>query len=505
MISNQMRIGGLASGMDIDSIVGDLMKAERMPLDKLMQKKQTLEWQRDDYREMNKLLNDLDTLIFDGINRQRTFLQKTVTSSDESAVSARAVNVSGNFSANINVTQLASAATWVSASDDLDEKIGADFKASENNELKFRVTTPDGKEKDVTISIAEGDSLTEIVRKLNHSDLGVNVFLDDNDENDVKIVMSMNETGAGAEIKLADDDQGKTIEFMETLGFQVNNGVLTKQSEGQNAIFEINGYKTERTSNIFAINGMEYTLKNITDRPVTISTSTDTDAILDSIVKFVDEYNKAIETINGKLTEERFRDYKPLTEVQKEEMTEKQIELWEEKAKSGMLRSDSILSSGLAGMRMDLYSPVTLGDGTTLHLSDIGITTSTNYRDNGKLIIDENKLRAAISEDPNKVYELFNAGSRDAAFENQGIAARLRNSIDRVTTAIEEKAGNALRTNQQFSLGRNLIDVDEQIARMEARLLQVENRYWRQFTAMEQAIQRANQQSMFLMEQFGGY
>ena len=74
-----LRISGLASGMDIDSIVTDLMKAERIPLDKIQQKKTYTEWQRDDYRTMNTALSELDTLIFEGIGKQASFNKKTVT------------------------------------------------------------------------------------------------------------------------------------------------------------------------------------------------------------------------------------------------------------------------------------------------------------------------------------------------------------------------------------------------------------------------------------------
>jgi flagellar hook-associated protein 2 len=79
MISNNMRIGGLASGMDIDQIVKDLMKVERMPLDKLKLKKQLLEWQRDDYRSMNTLLQDLDSYIFNNLSLQSSMLKKKVS------------------------------------------------------------------------------------------------------------------------------------------------------------------------------------------------------------------------------------------------------------------------------------------------------------------------------------------------------------------------------------------------------------------------------------------
>ena len=77
-----MRIGGLASGMDIDSIVADLMKAERMPLDKLKQKKQVLEWQRDDYRSMNTLLLDFRSELTQ-MKLSSKYRARTTTSTDE--------------------------------------------------------------------------------------------------------------------------------------------------------------------------------------------------------------------------------------------------------------------------------------------------------------------------------------------------------------------------------------------------------------------------------------
>ena len=508
MLNNSMRIAGLASGIDTESIINDLMKAERMPLDKLFQQKQWLEWQRDAYRDINKLLQDLDTLIFDGIDRQKTFLQKTVTSSNESAVMAKAVSVSNNVSNRIEVSQLAESATW-KTSVDHSYSGGASYTA------KFQVTDPGASTaREVEISISSTDTVDDVIQKINRSNLGVTAIKEQmfNDATGVyeeRIGFSYSQTGSGAEIKLANADAAA---LFESLGFRKADGSTYASGEaiepvnaGQNAVVTLNGFQIEKTSNVFTVNGIEYTLKTTTIGPVTISTSTDTEAILDTVVKFVDEYNKMIDTINEKLIEDRYRDYKPLTDAQREEMTEKQIELWEEKAKSGLLRNDSILSSGLNQLRIDLYTPVELADGTKLQLADFGITTSSNYRDRGKLIIDEAKLREAINEDPNKVYELFNGQSGSVnRYETEGIAGRLRNSLEEIMNQIEAKAGNTMRTNQQFTIGRSLIDVDEQIERMQERLIQIENRYWRQFTAMEQAVQRANQQSMYLMQQFGG-
>src|SRR5881394_101314 len=102
-----MRVNGMASGMDIDGMVSKLMKAESIPLDKLKQKQQTLQWQRDDYRDMYTAMDDFDQTIFSGIGMQSTFNKKTVSSSDVNKVTATATNATGNMSAQIGVTNLA--------------------------------------------------------------------------------------------------------------------------------------------------------------------------------------------------------------------------------------------------------------------------------------------------------------------------------------------------------------------------------------------------------------
>lgn len=498
-----MRIGGLASGMDIDTLVSDLMKAERMPLDKLTQKKQILGWQRDDYRGMNKLLADLDKTIFDGVFRQATFLKKTVTSSDDSKVTATAVSASANTSATIEVSQLAAAASWKSTLPD-----GYSF-TKEARTLSFKVTDPGTTtERDVTVSITADDDLEAVLNKINVSGLGVTAMratINDGGTNKDTIIFTNNKTGVGSQIKASNTD---TQDFMkDILHFSVTGDILDKDKDGSNAVVKVNGYEMQQTSNNFTINGINYTLKNKTDgQAVTISTTTDVDSIFNSIKSFVDQYNELIAKVNGKITEERYRSYQPLTDEQKKAMDEKQIELWEEKAKSGLLRNDSILSSALNKMRLDMYSRVG-NDSDDVNndydqLAEIGIKTSSNYLDRGKLVMDEDKLKEAISKDPNAIYKLFTNDS--TTFESKGIARRLRDTIKETIGKVEQRAGKATWTNQQFTIGKDLNNVDKQINSFEDRLKRIEDRYWRQFTAMEKAIQQSNSQSMYLMQQFGG-
>jgi flagellar hook-associated protein 2 len=486
-----MRIGGLASGMDIDTIVKDLMRAERIPLDKLAQKKTTLEWQRDDYRSMNKLLSDLDKMIFEGINLHGSFSKKSVTSSNPGVVSATANGSAVNTTTSINVTRLAKPAMWVS-----EGTVVKGYTAPENATLSFEVTSGDGLTKTTqTFDIAKGDSLNKIASNFNASGLGVTAFYD---EQQGKFVITKKDTGDQAVLKINDSS---TETFMKDLGF--TNAVVggeiatTGKTNGDTAEFTINGYKTTRATNTFPINGVTYTLQQL--GPANITVGDDTNSTVDLIKGFVDKYNETIEAINKKTSETKYRDFPPLTSEQRKDLSEKEAELWDEKAKSGMLRGDSILSSGLNTMRQDLYAKVDTGYSNYDQLSEIGITTTKNYLDKGKLELDEEKLRKALADNPDAVLKLF-TGTESV----DGIAKKLRMSIDKTVDKIESKAGNSLRTNAQFTLGRELTDVDKRISAFEDRLVQVEDRYWRQFSAMEQAIQRSNQQSMYLMQQFGG-
>lgn len=501
-----MRIGGLASGMDIDQLVSDLMKVERAPIDKLKQKKQLLEWQRDAYRDMNRVLNDLDRMIFDVVMRQSTFLQKKVTSSNENIVTATSTPSASNQTVEIsNITQLATAARWTSGAIgaiggeavDVNASLASQFGESNvPNSLEFQVTKP-GSTTSETVSISidpNTDTLNTLINKLNsNATLGVRAFYD---EHTKKMVITKNETGLGSSIEIT---AGK--DFLQgQLKFQEN--ILQKDAgTGQNAKFTINGLETERPSNTFTINGMTYTLKNTHTGTVTISSTTNTDAIFNSIKSFIDKYNETIDEINKKLKETRYRDYQPLTDEQREQLTEKQAEKWEEKARSGILRGDSILSNALSSMRQALYRKVEAASEGFQQLAQIGITTTANYLEGGKLIIDEAKLKQKIEENPEAVYRLFSNNGEGNA---KGIVLQLRDEIKKTIKSIEDKAGNTLKTSNQYIIGKSILDLDTRISAAEDRLKRVEDRYWKQFSAMEKAVQRANSQSMYLMNAFGG-
>jgi flagellar hook-associated protein 2 len=579
-----MRLTGFQSGLDINQMVSDLMKAQRMPMNKLTQQKQLLEWKRDDYRETNRLLNDFRNLSFD-MTLQRTYSQKQVTSSNDK-ISATASTSAANVSYTLSGVQVATVATNSSSSTIMNDgrkldtstsiweqrgdiknfgdlaspfspktlagesdriNVGTDFDAADLKVVK--VTSAEGET--VTYTIVESDkfaegknqayynkntgelifsnnleegseivappsynfsmttynqagepvtqdfsfsadaSMNDIVAGINSSPLGITAFYD---EHNGGLVITKREAGdfnAG----------GKEIQFQGTFLTSVMNLNQDNEQGGTSAKVTINGVATERNSNTFSINGVTFNLKEnmAPGESAVINVANDTDKTFNAIKDYITKYNELIEKINGKLGEPVYRDYKPLSTEEKESLSEKQIEQWEEKARSGLLRNDSILSSGLSRMRMNFYEPINV-TGAYNQLSTIGISTGSNYMDKGKLIIDDEKLRAAIEKDPTSVMELFTANGADSS--SKGLARKLRESVTSTIQGIEARAGNQARTAQQFTIGRELLNVDQRISAFERRMQTVEDRYWRQFTAMEKAIGQANNQSMQLMSQF---
>ena len=217
-------------------------------------------------------------------------------------------------------------------------------------------------------------------------------------------------------------------------------------------------------------------------------------------MEFIDKYNETIDAMNTSQFEERYRDFKPLTEEQREEMTEDQIKRWEEKAKSGILRGESAIRDGMYTLRQSLQQKVETSGAYTL-LSEVGITTTKNYLDGGKLEVNEEKLRTALRENPDDVFKLF---SNSEEGTSSGLINRFDDALDRTRANIEQKAGRSTQTLDNYQLGKNMKALEERIETFERRMVKVEERYWNQFTAMEKAISQLNQQSSFLFSQFGG-
>jgi flagellar hook-associated protein 2 len=491
-----MRIGGLASGINTDEIIEKLMSAERMPLDRMQQDRTLLEWQRDGFREIYQKLYDMDNKLILDMKMGSTYKAKSVSSSMESAISATATSSSSNGTYNIKVNKLATSAI----------NVGGEIAVDPNEALNltgpvefYVYDEKEGKMTKRSVDVKETDNLKQVLTKITNSGNNVRAFYD---ESSNKVIMETTRTGDYNKSEYG----GSEIYFDSSFFTTTLNMNPANEKGGEDAEFEYNnsGLVMTSKSNSYTMGGVTFNFKTTTNNQnVSLTVNNDVDKAFDSIMKFVDSYNEIVEIINKSQTEERFRNYKPLSDEQKKEMEDKEIELWEEKAKSGILRGDSILSSGIFDLRKTWYSKVDTG-GDITSLTQVGIKTTADYMNGGKLVVDEDKLKDALRNDPDGVFKLFSNATTEKTDAKRGLINRLEDSIESTMKKIEERAGKTTSTLENYTLGKRIKDLNTRISDFEDRLLRVENRYWSQFNAMEQAISRMNNQSSQLLSQFGG-
>jgi len=248
----------------------------------------------------------------------------------------------------------------------------------------------------------------------------------------------------------------------------------------------------------------------------TITVKADSDGVFNTIKSFVDSYNQLIDTVTTKLNEKRYRDYPPLTKDQRDSMSENEQKLWDDKAKSGTLSRDPMLSDIMSSMRQYLSAPVTgIASNELNALSKIGITTEYMSLD-GKLQIDETKLRDAINNNPDQVMNLFTKSDPNAnpsakppvpADKNkEGIGDRLYDILNDALSKLKAQAGapNTADNLDTSILGKAISDYNTQFNDWTDKLSTLETRYYNQFNAMDSAIQKLNSQLSYITSALGG-
>lgn len=351
-----------------------------------------------------------------------------------------------------------------------------------------------------SVSFTKDTNLGTFMQNINSSDAGVNVTYNSTSQ---KFTIESAESGAVNTITFGADETTKSV--LSAMGFDGSDSQHTQNA--QDAIVEIDGIRTTRTSNTIALDGMEITLNNTTTEALTVGSKVDVDAVYDTISKFVEDYNTLIADLNSQISESRARTdsgyYEPLTDQQKKEMDDDEVELWEKKAKTGLVYKDSTISGILSKMRSTMYSSINKNDGTSTALYKIGITTSSNYTDNGKLIIDEDALKKAIQENPDDIEAIFTGNGTSG----KGIADTLNELVDSAIGtkgSLRQKAGiEGTSSANENTLSKQIKELNERITQEKERLTTKENNYYTMFSNMESSITNANSQLDSLISMLG--
>ena len=367
--------------------------------------------------------------------------------------------------------------------------------------------------------------------------------INDNEQAGVKVsysttsnqfVFTSKHGGAGGRVEINNDNNDNlaaklfgTVTYNEDGSVQVDSGASSTVIRGQDAKMEayINGVKTTLSSgtNTFDIDGFKVTANGTFEAAnegerVSFDKKVDADKIVDAVKSFVEDYNKVLAEINEQYSTQpdHDNDYKPLTDDQKADMTEKQIEEYEAKAKEGLLFGDRDLGGLSNGLRF-VFSD--------LDMDAIGISVSTSYSDKGKITLDETKLRSALASDPDAVANAFAGPLEQKQVTNKdgstswvddtssgGAMSRLKVQLDKyaATTGatkgiLIEKAGSqyspmALLDN---TLQDKIDSYDDIIDSLTEKLNDKIDYYTSKFSKLEALIAQMNSQSSYLSSMGG--
>ncbi|MFZ7944685.1 flagellar filament capping protein FliD [Neobacillus sp. 19] len=509
--SSITRITGMATGLDTDTMVKKLMNVEKIPLDKLKQKQQKQTWFSDAYRQWNKDLLSFNTNTLFNMKLSGSYNTFDVSSSLSNSVTGTATSSAIPGTYTVKVNKLAQSATFTGKDVLLNpnQTLGDAGQLAAKTSIKIKIYN-DPKDstifQEADIAIDPGDTISKVVSNINSAadssgkNLGLQAFYDSTLK---QFIVRSKATGENIKIEINDDGTTESQNILNNT-LKIGAGV----QKGQDAELTFNGDLVKTSSNNVMIMGINLSLKSLSmdasGTPVssTITVSQSIDAEVKNIKDFIDKYNELLDKLNKANDEAVYRDFLPLTDDQRSEMSEKQIEQWEAKAKSGLLHGDSIIKDLVNKMRSVMNSIV--GNGSTYNsLSALGIS-SKSYQDKGKLYLDETKLRAAIQADPDGIRNLFSQiGETDKG--TNGIIHRLSETMTLGISELTKKAGlTGSSQYDQSMIGKLLSNIQKDITRQNDRLNKAENQYYKQFAAMEAAVNKFNSQGSWLYSQFSG-
>lgn len=618
-----MRLSGLMSGMDTESIVQQLVEARRGKVTNATNAQTKLGWKQDAWKDLNKKLKNLQSKFLSNMRFTSGYTQKTTKVSNSSAVSVITGENAVNGVQRLEVGQLAKTAYLTGgkvekrkevlpdtdnikmgdlltfeddgAGNEVAKSLKVSINGGEQVEISFgsettvsevieqmeeaglkvdydeangkflysseagaavslsadadvrQLLTPgvrkptvskdelsalsklsdlmvfekdgDGKEiaknlkltaggKDVDIELTSSTTISDVLTKLKESGLNANF-----DANQNRFYISARESGADGDFSITGDEDalnalglGISKEFMED-GSVVENGTGGATFiHGQNAKITLNGAEYENNTNTFEINGLTITAMQETDEPVTITTQQDTDGIYDMIKNFLKEYNSIINEMDKLYNADSAKDYEPLSDEEKKNMSESEIEKYEGKIKDSLLRRDSNLSKISTAMKQIMMSGFEV-DGEEMHLFDFGIETLSYFSapdnernayhiagdpDDADSSGKDDKLKGLIASDPDKVISFFTQLSQSLYTEMNE----------------QSKSVEGYRSFGSFyddkKMKSDYDDYKTKIKDLEKKLSDYEDKWYAKFAAMETAMAKMQRNASAVTGLLGG-
>ncbi|MDD5934733.1 MAG: flagellar filament capping protein FliD [Clostridiales bacterium] len=501
-----IRMTGLVSNLDTDSIVKELMSAQSMKKTKIENKITKNEWTQEKWKDLNTKLYSLYTGSISKMKLQGSYCTKKVVSSNEAKAKVTASSSAVRGTHQVQINKLASAQyvtgdrITTSDSERIDENtLLSDIDDSLIGE-QVRFATS---EKECVLEITSSTTVSEFLEAAKEA--GINASFDKSQQ---RFFISSNSSGAGNAFSITtSEDDTVTVGENKLAGLGLTeiaadideeNGTVLytvadssiAMEEASNSQITYNGAIITGESNTIEVNGLTIHAYDVTSagEKITLSIEQDTQAVYDSIKQFVSDYNDVLKEMNTLYNADSSRGYDPLTSEQKKEMTEDEVEKWEKKIKDSLLRRDNTLSSLITSMKNNVMTSVEY-NGKNYSLSSFGISTS-DYTEKGLLHIDGNADDSKTSGKEDKLMKALNENP-DAVMHT--LSTLVSNLYTDLTDKMKATSlSSALTFYNDKELKNSLKTYKTELSSMEERLKTLENRYYDQFTAMEKALAKSN-------------
>lgn len=485
MASNKIRMSGMVSGMDTESLITALTSNYKTKVDKAKGEQKKLSWKQDAWKSMNSQIYGLFSGKLSNM-RFSTAYNKKVTTSSNSALSVIAGDNASEGTMTAKVKSLAKAGNIT----------GAEIKAADGSKVTQDTKVTDlgiaaGTKMGFTVAgeaheieITEDMTMYGLTSKLREAGLNANF-----DVENKRLFISAKETGASNDFKFTSGDAA-----LKKLGLTASSGAT--RINGSDAELELNGATFKSSTNTFKINGSTYTANAVSDETITLKTATDTSGVYDTIKNFFKEYNTVINSMSKAYNAESSSKYSMLTDEMKEVMSEKEVEDWEGKIKDSLLRKDESLNKIMSAMR-DVMSQTIEIDGKKYSLADFGIdkqsylTADANERYAYHIAGDSDdevssgktdKLKKAISEDPELVSKFFTE-----------LSNKLYESMNNQMKSTDYSS--VYKVYEDKKMQKDYDSYTKKIADLEAKLTEAEDRYYKKFGQMESMLSKLNSSS----------
>lgn len=502
-----IRMTGLNSGLDTESIISQLVSAKKTSVNSLKKAQTKLSWKIDAWKSINTKIYSLYTGVVDKMRWDSAYDKKKSTVSTSGLVSVVAGANSANGVQTVSVESMAKAAYLtggkLKATDDSTVQSSTkltDLGITAGQTISF---TTQGKE--TSIEIGEDTTVDNLISQLKKA--GVNASFDEGQQ---RIFVSAKSTGKANDFSFSGDDATlKALGLVE----DVSNEYGAVKIDGSDAVMYLNNAKFESTTNTFLINGTTYTVEGLSAKnddgslkESTITTTDDYDGIYDTIKNFIKEYNKLINEMDKLYNAEAAKGYEPLLSEEKDALTDTEISDWETKIKDSLLRKDSSLSSVISAMTSTMTAGVTI-NGEQMYLSSFGINTlgyfnaEENERhayhingdaDDSSTSGKEDVLKSMIANDPETVKKFFSTLSNN-------LYKTMTDSMSRI-----EGYRSMYKVYNDKQLDSELSSYTTKISDAEDALNDYEDKWYKKFSSMETALAKLSSKQSALSGLLGG-